>query len=348
MNRWSLSDHITNHFGKPRLGDIRPPALWPSEASAVVISPIGEPATTGACRRSTYFRYILANYSYDPIKNSHYKDLADNLNQNKEPTDRYMQWIWAAGNLFEDFVVEQAKQSGVFIEGQTQVVVPEINLVGKLDLVVIDPDDDKLNGVEIKSVYGHQAKDVLGSATTKKFGKLGKPRDSNLMQAALYEWHLKKTIPGFKMRLFYGARDTGVFSEYTIETKLENEEHNIYYRGVAPIFTSAIKSPITIENIVAQYKYVQSHYENSIIPPRDYEIIYSKDYIKKLNEAGELSKTNKEAFEKIEGRKQENEELVSKGHKPKKELKELELGDWRCTNCSWRNTCYDKDKRPIL
>lgn len=345
---WTLSEHITAHFGNPRLGNMRPPALWPSEASAVIKSATGDLTVTGACRRSTFFRYVHANYTYDPKANEYYKPLVEKLEATKEAPDRYMQWIWAAGNLFEDFVVEQAKQSGVFIEGQTQVVIPSINLVGKLDLIVIDPSNDKPTGVEVKSVYGHQAKDVLGSSSSKKYGKLGKPRDSNLMQAAIYEWHLKKTIPDFKMRLFYGARDTGVFAEYSIDTIFENGEHSIYYRGLAPVKTSIEKSEISIENIFAQYNYIQSHYESKTIPSRDYEILYSPEYVKKLNDAGELSKTNKEAYEKIEARKQENIELVEDGKKPKKELKELELGDWRCANCTWRNTCYDQDKKAIL
>jgi Holliday junction resolvase-like predicted endonuclease len=348
MSNWSLASHISSHFERPRLGDIRPPALWPSEASAVVNSVLNEPSVTGACRRATFFRFAITNYTYDPKKNSAYKSLVEKLNVSKLPTDRYMQWIWAAGNLFEDFIVEQAKESGVFIEAQTQVIIPSVNLVGKLDLIVIDPNNETLNGIEIKSVYGHQAKDVLGSTTSKKTGKLGKPRDSNLMQAALYEWHLKKSIKDFKQRLFYGARDTGVFSEYLVETKLEGSEHKIYFKGISPIVTAIERSPITIENILDQYAYVQNAFNEFVIPAADYQLQYSSDYIQRLNEAGELSKTNKEAFEKIEDRKQENIELASSGKKTKKELKELELGDWRCANCSWRNVCYDENKKQIL
>lgn len=350
MSDWSLSEHITDHFTKPRLGNLRPPALWPSEASAIVTDDLGDQVVTGACRRAVFFRYLLDKYKYNPAEWARYDAFISTLKEKRLPTDKYMQWIWAAGNLFEDFVVEQAKASGVFIEGQTQVVIPEINLVGKLDLVVINPDNNRLIGTEIKSVYGHQAKDVLGSPSSKKYGKLGKPRTSNLMQAALYEYHLKKSIADFDMRLFYGARDTGVFAEYSVETKYnsQTQEHEIFYHGVAPIRTSLIKSPITIENIIKQYNYIESCLQDGTLPFRDYTLAYSDEYIKRLYEANLLSKTNKEAYEKIEARKEENKELIRQGKKPKKELKPLELGDWRCENCNWRDICYNEDKQPIL
>lgn len=347
--KWSLSQHISNHLGKARLGDVRPPSLWPSEASASLKNDYDEPYVVGACRRSTFFRYTVANYYFYP-DTTIYDELASEIITLETPPDRYQKWVWEAGKLYEDFVVEMSKQSGVYVDSQIQIVVPNYNLVGKLDLIVRNPITEKLVAEEIKSVYGHGGNEVLGTPSMRNKNMMGNPRESNLMQIALYDWHLRSRLGDMleSSHLFYGARDTGRDAEYSVTTYLENEVTKIKYQGVAPNITSPVVSKITIDNILSNYNYVRSHFEQQIIPPRDYELVFSEEHIHKLYQRDELTKTDVEQYEKIQARLTENKERISAGKEPKKELKPVIKGDWQCSKCQYARICYDADQKPRL
>lgn len=343
---WTLSEQITAHLRRSRLGDARTPSLWPSEASAVLTNAYGEPSTTGACRRSTFLRYVKDQVAFDKTKNSQYVELADELHKLETPPDKYMQWIWIAGGLFEDFVIEQAKQSGVYAADQVQVVIPEASLVGKLDLLVINPETGGYIAEEIKSIYGHNSKDILGTPGMINKHQAGQPRDSNLMQIALYDWHLRRRMNGLEVsRLFYGARDTGRFGEFDVVTELDTKTGQTFirYQMVSPYRGPSVVSAITIDNVLAQYRYILDHYERTVIPPRDYELSYSQERIQLMYERGELGKGDSERQEKILARVEENKTLEATGGKPKKELLPVEKGDFYCTNCKFNKFCYNQD-----
>ena len=179
MSEWSFIEHATDYLARPKLGDQKAPTQWPSEATAIVESEHGDLEVIGKCRRSAYFRLLLDAYSFSPNYEM-YKPLVDQLELQKIDVDPYMRWIWVAGNLYEDFCVNIAKESGVFISGQTQIYVPEINLSGKIDLVVINPSTKLFHIIEVKSVYGFNANKVLGTPAERKRGVLGTPRESHL------------------------------------------------------------------------------------------------------------------------------------------------------------------------
>jgi len=347
MSNWALIEHLTNYLGKDRVGHAKHPTLWPSEASAVITNEWNEKKVVGKCRRATFFRYAIANYEFDP-KFQFLKPLVEKLKQEQTGVDRYMYWIWTAGQLYEDYVVKLAKSAGVYIDDQIRVFVREHNVSGLIDLRIINPETHKLIVAEIKSVYGHGANAVLGTPAARRQGVLGTPRDSNLMQIAIYDWYWSKQNPNHEdSRLMYGARDTGRYAEYKINTKEEDGIISISYAGIAPAITPWVKSPITITSIMEEgFDYVHKHVETGLIPPRDFDISYTRAQIDELHDRKQLTMTDRKQYEKIIAREKENEERKANNLKPKKELKAISRGDFQCNWCKYAKSCYNEDKTP--
>lgn len=341
MNNWSFISHITNYLARPRLGDQKAPTQWPSEASYSSTNEHNEEAIVGKCRRSAFFRLLLDNYNFSP-KYDVYKHLVEDINSRKLPTDTYMRWIWKQGELYEDYCVQMAKESGVFIAGQTAVYVPALNVSGKIDLVVINPITEKYQIVEVKSVYGFGANVVLGTPGQRKKGLLGEPRESHLMQLGIYQWWYANAREEFGPGLLtYGARDTGRFAEYEVtveEVEVDGVVKNyIFYQGNSPNSTPKVNSGITIEGMGNQYREIAKSVDSGLPPKRDFELLYSEERLNELHERGELSKKDSEQLVK---RKQQISEGKTRLVKP------VEKGDWQCRLCNYRNVCYNEDKSP--
>ena len=331
-NDWAFIEHVTDYMLRPRMGDARHPTLWPSEASAVVINEDGEEEVAGRCRRATFFRYMDHNYKfYD--KYSLYGPLVEEVKTKKLPPDRYMLWIWRAGELYEEYLVELAKSSGVYIGSQTAVYMKEWNVSGKIDLVVINPQTHKYSNVEVKSVYGFGGNATLGTPGERGKGKLGTPKDSNLMQIALYDWWNSSHDDAYEdSRLVYGGRDTGRYAEFAISTRKNKDGVvEIFYRGKAPNITKEEKSPITINSILEQYQYIQTSLDGGNIPERDFELKYSDTKLDKLYEKDGLNKTEKERYEKRK---------AYLAGESKRSIKPIIKGDWQCNLCSFKDICY--------
>lgn len=356
MSNWALIEHLTQYLHAPRWGDPSLPSLWPSEASAVITNEYGEQTVVGKCRRSMYFRYLSSVYSHTSKVREYMpqwsdatmlkiKGLVDHLKEEQIPFTNYQHWIFRQGDLYEDYIIGQAKNSGVYIADQVPIRFTKTNISGKVDLYVINPETGKKRKTEVKSVHGFGGTAVIGTAKDHNQRRLGTPRDSNLMQIALYDYKDKESEEFEDSSLVYGSRDDGRYAEYRIRVNPESGE--IFYRGVAPIVTTEKLSPITINSIFNDgYKYVQTHVDEVVIPPRDYDLIHPPEKLRKMYERGELSKTVSEQISKIDERILENEKRVLEGQKPKVDLKMPELGHWQCNLCSYKNVCYDKDNQP--
>lgn len=345
--QWAFIEHVTNSLAAPRSGDPKPPTLWPSEASAIVTID-GKEKVVGKCRRATFFRYLLDNFTFYEKYRTLWKPLVEDIKCNALPTDRYLLWIWRHGELYEEFLVEQAKISGVYIDGQVQVFIPQLNVSGKKDIEIINPNTHKRSIVEAKSVYGFGANTVLGTPGERKKGNLGEPRDSNLMQIAMYHWWSASEDDAYEdSRLVYGSRDTGRYGEYLVKTETrEDGTIEIYWKANAPNQGPWTLSPITINAILKEYQNQQLWLDAGIIPERDFDISFSEEQLAELYAADELTKTDREQYEKVIARRAENAERVANGLEPKKELKQIEKGDWHCNLCQYKTICYDNENKP--
>ena len=352
---WSFIEHLTGHLAKPRMGDSKQPTLWPSEASAIITNQWGEEEVVGKCRRATFFRFAMANYAYDE-NFKHLETLIDELKAKSIPIEPYVYWLWSAGELYEEYIINMSKTSGVFIGTQIPIYMKEYNMSGKLDVVAINPETCKNTIIEAKSVYGHNGDRVLGSAFERRTGSMGVPRESNLMQIALYDWHYAKPRDDFEDSiLLYGSRDTGRFAEYKVRTEKIGDDIKIFYSGQAPVTTAEIESPITVNSILDDgYAYVTNHLMAGVIPPRDFDAVYSEEKIQLLYKRDQdlprkqqrLSKKDREQIEKIEARKDIDADRVANGKAPLKPLKKVTKGDWNCGYCRFKNVCFNEDNTP--
>ena len=333
-SNWTFIEHATDHLLKPRMGDQRHPTLWPSEATAIIKNKYDEDQVVGKCRRATYFRYLVHNYYFDD-KYSFYSNLVEEIKTKELAPDRYMLWIWRAGELYEEYLIQLAKDSGVYINGQIPIYIKDFNISGKIDILGINPVTHKYTNIEAKSVYGFGGNQVLGTPGQRSKGNLGEPRDSNLMQIAIYDWWTASSDDAYEdSRLVYGSRDTGRYAEYLISTET-NEENNIveiFYTGAAPNQTNKVKSPITINSILEQYQYIQTSLDSGNIPERDYDLKYSEEKLALMYERDEITnKTDKERYEK---------RIAWEKGERKRETKPLIKGDWNCDRCKFKNICY--------
>ena len=329
---WSFIKHISQYLERPKLGEQKAPTLWPSSATANVDGTI-----LGKCRRQSYFRFARDSYYFDK-KYEHLEPLVNIINQHKSPPNKYLRWIWIQGELYEEYCVNMAKESGVFIAGQTSVYIPGYNISGKLDLVVINPETTKMHIVEVKSVYGFNANSVLGTEAQHKKNLIGTPRDSHLMQIGIYQWWYANNNENFGPGLLtYGARDTGRYAEYLITVeKGEDDLDYIFYQGHTPITTAKVNSGIAIQSILENYKIVSSSANSKTItiPPPDYELFYSEEKIDQLYEDGLLSKTDKTQYEKRQKQITEGKTRL---------VKAVQKGDWQCRFCDYKDMCTDEE-----
>lgn len=336
---WSFINHITNYLDRRILDEQKHPTLWPSEATSIITNDYGEQEVVGKCRRANYFRYLMDLYSFDDEAYSKDKELIKSLHKNSIPADTYVKWIWKQGEIYEEYCVDLAKQAGVFIATQVAVYIPKLNVSGKIDLVVINPETHKYHIIEVKSVYGFNANSVMGTSSNHKKGELGKPKESHLMQIGLYQWWYGNVHEEFaEALLIYGSRDTGRYAEYKVTVeKAEDGLDYIFYQGNNPVITEKINSGITMQSICTQYKLIKDCVESGVIPSRDYELAYSDEKIHLLYQRNELNKTESAQYEKRLAQIAEGKEKLNK---------QVERGDWQCDYCQYKNICYDYEKKP--
>lgn len=305
MTKWAFVEHATNQLTRPRPGDPKHPTLWPSEASATYMKD-GQEIVVGKCRRAIFFRYLVYSYKfYDKYRM--WKPLVDKLRAQSKPVDKYMLWIWAAGEQAEEFLIEQSKKSGIYVAEQVPVYVKSHNISGKKDIEVYNPETNKLTIVEAKSVYGFGGNSVLGSESSRRKGFMGEPRESNLMQIAIYHWWTASMDDAYEeSRLVYIARDTGRYAEYLVRTVEEDETTHIEYRPWHPYSGPWKRVPYTIDNILETYLKIQEWVDNGTIPGRDFDILWSQERLDAAYEADELGKGDKEKYEKLRKREEED------------------------------------------
>lgn len=341
---WSFIESHLRKLREPALGSPKQPTYWPSEASAIATNEYGEDEVLGACRRSTFFRYASSCHAYEPEK---YVWLDELIRLKKDlyvPESDYMRFIWEMGSMFETYVINAAKTSKVFEQEQVPIYSREHNISGKIDLIVRDPFTDMLTPVEIKSVYGMGASKTIGTASMFSNGAMGTPKDSNLMQIALYDWlYCSSHRDLFEYsRLLYGGRDTGSFGEYRVASILNRNtnEIEIFYKGIYPIEAETMKARFTVSSILNQFIYITDHLENlKTVPPKDFQAEYSPEKIQQLYERNLLSKTDKEQHEKHIAREKEREAAAISGEKQRPTIKPVIKGDWQCNYCSNKRLC---------
>lgn len=179
-----------------------------------------------------------------------------------------------------------------------------------------------------KSIYGYNSEsNILGTASSQRKGFKGSPLDKNEMQLALYVWFWKYKVADPKVaygKLVYISRGSGQRCEFTYDVEPDGQDWIIYRDGQ--------KLSYTINDIVDRYVLEQEYIDNNELPPRDYDLQYSNDYIKLLAEQDLLSKTDQEKYDKA----------IAKGKVPK-----IQKGDYHCGWCRFKDNCFGTGGIPI-
>lgn len=372
---FSVMNHLTQWLMRPRLGDDKPPSFWPSSAAA-----IGKDGSIhGGCRRKIFLQYLKYVYQYSKKSDGRYNfwnHLIDELEKSLIKDSKYMHWIWEQGNLFEKHIIDLIKESGLFVGEQIQVYIPEYNVSGKIDSIAFNAETGKYIITEIKSIYGANGEKVLGSLWERKNGIAGEPRDYNLMQIAIYQWHYATEDFDYG-QLIYGDRGHGKYTVFQVDVDKKSGE--IRYRCIDPGETNWVTVPYTIFDILNNYKFLQECVDSGKIPARDFQLKYSDQKLTLLiNESYKIIELDKEEQpikeystieeflinpNNIKGRKFLIEskgnttinkvtaeqyikyiDRVINGGRP---VKKPEDGDYQCkTFCSYREFCYNKDGSP--
>jgi hypothetical protein len=339
MAEWLFMNHVAARLDRERPGDARFPTLWPSEATAVVDDNI-----YGQCRRKTFFRYVKAQREWGVPTLERWDKLLAFIKENWIPFDAYNMFTFAQGNLYEDFLIEQAKNIGVYVDDQVPVYIRSHNISGKVDIQIINPDTGKYELVECKSVYGFGGTFSIGALPSFKYpqGKPGEPKDSHVMQLACYHWWMASKNEAYgRSRLVYGDRGTGQHGEYEVWTEeVENGPTKIFYRQRYPYAGEAVETKFTLQDVLDGYENSHIASRDETIPPRDFDRVWDEARLAEIYATGELNKTDSTQYEKVMARRAENAELVAIGEKPKQELKQLVKGDWQCNYCNAAKTCY--------
>lgn len=262
MDIWKIvDDHLMR---APAIHVDRLPTFYPSSASCINeedgTSPIG------ACLRMNYYRCL----GYE-------KSDKDSV---------WSQYVFAGGNIWEDWVTEQLKQAGPWLANSVKFVDTQRYISGEIDIIVQDPDDFSKHIVEVKTFYGYEAKKrIVGNSKVKP-----SPKDPNLLQAMIYNDQFSDQIDG--TCLVYFARDDHSRQQFNIKlVEIDGRRYpeiSTKWRGSNYKY---VDKRISIEGIYERYETLLEHLQKKELPPADYKHNYTKEEIEQMYEAGDLSKT---------------------------------------------------------
>lgn len=374
---FSVLRHITGWLGREKLGDDKPPSLYPSNACAVD----KDGNVYGSCRRQQFLSYMMMMYNYYSTIDNRYaswKKVVDQVGDSKLPPSVYMRWIWEQGELIEQHVLDLIKESGIFVATQTQVYIPKFNVSGRIDAISLNPYSSKYIINEIKSVYGPNADKVLGSQYERRDGRPGTPRDKNMMQLAIYDYKFADEKEFEESQLLYLDRGGGKFAAYQV--KVDKKTGDINYRQIDPSECKWEKAPYTIFDILKQYELRQIELDTNVLPARDFSIKYSMKEIEQLVDEGYLIYEVDKEEEITNGPYQTVQEFIDVGTKNRKfivkvkantkadiskqiaeqyvkyadrkanggrQVKEPESGSYMCEYCDFKKFCFNDNGEPI-
>ena len=263
--------------------------MYPSQASVKYHNhAYGEDEVQGACLRQVYYRCTGVT---------------------PEPFTVRTRYIFAMGNMIEDYFTEQLKQSGSWLGNSIKFFDTDISLSGELDILVKDNVSDKPVIVELKSTSGYYSwKEIAGNKSTK-----GKPKPAHLLQILLYLYHFRDQAE--KGVLLYFNRDNVERHQFIIELHKEDGKHY-------PVIDGQVYRAFSVEDIRDRYVEATDYIDKGIVPPKDYEDKYTPERIEILYARGKIVKTK---YEKYKQNPQKNP-----------------VGDWTCAYCSYKGQC-EKD-----
>lgn len=285
MSSYSLLEHTEAWITRKRFKADRMLSLYPSEASVTMTDEDGFQYTEGTCTRAAFLR-VTGKYPGEP------------------PSARGEK-IMSVGTTLEKWFIERWKEMGIWIDNNTKFYWAEYNVSGELDAILVEPDTGDPYGVEIKTFYGYDAeKRIFGNKSVQGF-----PKINQLLQTLVYTYFFRNKLKYFKM--CYMSRGDARTREFKIEVQ---EIEGKWY----PVIDGYVYKKFSIQDILDRYKMLNYYINNDIMPPRDYDLVYTDERVEREKAKGNVSKTKYEAW--------------SKGKK--------KIGDWQCGYCPYKHPCW--------
>lgn len=258
----------------------RLPTFYPSAASC---RDVNDPTVIhGACLRSQWYR--CAGFS------------------ESNPSTAYNQYIFAAGNMWEDWLTEKCKEIGIWVANSVKFSIEDYYISGEIDILVRDEDGSPViieNKTYNASNYNAKA-EICGLG-----GRRPTPKYSNAMQAALYLSYFSKEENGGinKVWLTYMDRScTGPESQQLFVITLNKVDGLTYIH----VDTNDAKGTsysydlpgVTMEGVFSRYKELMESLQNSLEDPPapDFMHIYPEAVVEQKFRDGEIAKTNYEKW----------------------------------------------------
>jgi hypothetical protein len=295
----NVFDEIGNMLmSPPPLFANRLPTFYPSSASCINEKDKNE--VLGGCVRAQYYR--CAGFG------------------KTNPSGLFSQYIFKAGNMWEDVMTEWLKEAGLWIGNTIKFQDLERYISGEIDIMIKIPETEEKVIIENKtySSSNYQAKKAIcGSRDNNP-----EPKDQNLLQSFLYLDQFKDQEIS-KVYLTYFDRACGGpenHKQFIIEAK-EKKGKTI------PVVTTDFKGKnityederISIEGIYARYEDLMNHLKEGKIPKPDFKHEFTSKEVEDKHKIGLIAKTRYENFQR----------------NPEK----YPIGDWQCSYCDYKDLC---------
>ncbi len=299
---WSFAKVLEEVISYPSLREPKPPTLWPSSATSIRIADNGEEVVGGACRRATAISYIkrLRSFMPDKLSDFHHIILKD---IDEIPVERSMELrrMGELGNVFEDWLINDTKRSGLYYDDQCPVYYHEARFSGKVDICLFRPETNKYVLAEVKSISPYWVDQCIGTSWMIKNQREAKPRIKHLLQIAFYHWHKTSSSPDSyeHSKLIYVGRAHGEMGEYNVDVRLEDDgKEYVWYQQVRPHTFPWRNSGYTICSMMESAKGILATVKNGGLPKRDFDWILTEETIQKMYKNGELPAGQAAKFEK--------------------------------------------------
>lgn len=255
----------------------------------------------GACHRKEWYRFK----GYQP--------------SNPPSPEQLRKMYW--GNFIGDAEIELYKKAGLWIASEVRGWIPEYSTRLRIDCFVRNPDSwsgkeliamgsgkQSVVGVELKSTWMYGARGTIEAPAGQKLW----PKWEHIIQAAIYHWFFRTYADYWK--IVYLARDSGKAREHTL---LVTDKDEISVNGEM--------CPFTVTEIFGRLRELAEKLQHDTVPAREFHLVWDKETLKHMADAGELNKTDTEK--------------VRKGHKVVK-------GDWECKYCDYARLCWNQVELP--
>jgi len=334
-----FSSKIRQAIEDPPIRDTRAQmAFYPSSASVKVIDPdLGVPTVIGSssgCLRRQY-------YDITGVPPTNYGSAEGALKMQM-------------GSLIQALFEDKLKKAGLWMDSEVKMWNPTYKISGRIDTWCWDPDALKRGDrvplpIEFKSTgrFGEP-----GLITISK-GKV-LPKGEHVCQVMSYldfysqwpEWY-----HGHPMRIVIIAvsRDSLSWREHVVSlagkgqygAPIKEDERYAVVRNETG--TYQLKH-ITMAGIYTRFMEVGAYLRQKTEPPRDFELQYSNERIKKMADKGLMSKTNaNKVAASIKRDPKGTDRWLGKLDAP--------FGDWQCQYCSHRTKCWegiDHTPKPLI